>query len=187
MTRRALVVLAVALGLAACRPAEPPPAVQAVPDSLRQAVSGAIRDIDAMRVGLAGPIGDRPVDAETFAQVCKPVGMRAAELSKQTGWEVRQLAVKYRNPANQADTVAAEAIARFVREARRDTLWMRAERDGKPGWRYLHRIPVEQPCLACHGAAESRPAFVVAKYPDDRAFDFKAGDVRGVYSVFVAD
>ena len=62
-----------------------------------------------------------------------------------------------------------------------------AEQEGQPGFRYYRRIIVEGSCLACHGARESRPQFVKDGYPDDRAYNFEAGDLRGVYSVFIAD
>jgi hypothetical protein len=44
---------------------------------------------------------------------------------------------------------------------------------------------VESSCLACHGARDARPAFVKESYPQDKAFAFKAGDLRGAYSVFL--
>lgn len=37
--------------------------------------------------------------------------------------------------------------------------------------------------MACHGTKTSRPAFVKQNYPDDKAFDFKVGDLRGMYAV----
>ncbi len=173
--------------VAACQtPTSTPNAVSTPADTLRSHVAIEIGGIDAMRIGLAGTIGSESVDAETFARVCKPVGQRAAALAQSTGWEVRQMAVKYRNPANAADSLAADAIHRFTERPGIDTLWVRDARAGVPGWRYLQRIEVEPTCLACHGARDSRPAFVQEKYADDRAYDFDAGDVRGVYSVFVA-
>ncbi len=35
---------------------------------------------------------------ETMKEVCKPVGMRAMAIGKENGWQVRQVASKYRNP-----------------------------------------------------------------------------------------
>lgn len=42
-------------------------------------------------------------------------------------------------------------------------------------------------CLACHGMKTSRPNFVKESYPDDRAFEFKVGDLRGMYAVFIPE
>jgi hypothetical protein len=56
-----------------------------------------------------------------------------------------------------------------------------------PGLRYLRRIRVDAACLACHGPKDRRPEFVEQRYPDDRAYDFDVGDLRGLYSVFIPD
>lgn len=44
---------------------------------------------------------------------------------------------------------------------------------------------MEAACLACHGEKDSRPEFIKEKYPDDRAYGFKKGDLRGVISVLI--
>ena len=189
-----LIPLLFVIALAGCA-SEPEPAVDtpvaevAPPADIRQAVESAIFSLDQMRSGLAGTLegSTEPVDAGTFAQVCKPVGMQAAQLSKENGWQVRQVAVKYRNPANQADEEAADISARFMSEADMDSLWIHTSINGAQGWRYLRRITVEPACLACHGEKDSRPEFVKSKYTEDKAFDFEVGDLRGLYSVFVAD
>lgn len=80
-------------------------------------------------------------------EVCKPVGMRAMAIGKENGWQVRQVASKFR----------------------------------------YRRINVETGCLACHGRRDSRPGFVKANDPDDKAFDFKPGDQRGMYAVYLQE
>jgi phage gp36-like protein len=57
--------------------------------------------------------------------------------------------------------------------------------DSQQGTRYYRRINVESSCLACHGCKNARPQFVKDKYPQDLAFDFNVGDLRGMYSVFI--
>ncbi len=179
------------LVISGCTPESQTPAVheQVLHENTRLAVEQAIFTIDQMRSGLAGTLNGStaPVDANTFAQVCKPVGMKAKQVGEENGWQVRQLAVKNRNPANKADAEAAEISARFVSETALDSLWIHTSVEGAPGWRYLRRITVEPACLACHGEKDSRPAFVKEKYPEDQAFDFEIGDLRGLYSVFVPD
>jgi hypothetical protein len=154
----------------------------------RQRVEGAVRDLDQMRSRLAAGItAQEEVDEETFARVCRPVGVRAAEIGRENGWEVRQIAERYRNPANAPGLQAGELAARFQAEPSLDSLWVRSEPPAEPGWRYLRRITVETTCLHCHGAVDQRPAFIEKAYPDDRAHGFMAGDLRGVYSVVVPD
>lgn len=148
-------------------------------------VAEAIRDLDRMRSSLASGIQDEAVDQQTFAQVCKPVGMRAKQLAEQNGWVIRQLAIKYRNPNHEPDGEAASLFARFQEDGGLDSLWIQTDMDGQPGWRYLRRISVERACLSCHGDKDTRPSFVAEGYPDDRAYGFVEGDLRGLYSVFV--
>lgn len=85
------------------------------------------------------------------------------------------------------DPESEALFVRFESDASLDSLWIRTEQNGVAGRRYRRRITVEPACLACHGPKDARPDFVVEKYPDDRAFDFETGDLRGLYSVFVPD
>ncbi|SHK33957.1 Tll0287-like domain-containing protein [Rhodothermus profundi] len=179
------VVLIAALLLSACRMSTPP---QAPPEPIRQQVADAIRALDALRASLAQTItAEETINEATFNRVCRPVGQQARRLAAQHGWVVQQLAVKYRNPAHRPDSQAAALFARFEADPTLDSLWVRATWNGTPGWRYLRRITVRPQCLACHGPREKRPDFIVQRYPDDRAYNFQPGDLRGLYSVFVPD
>lgn len=168
---------------------EPANSARAEPDSaLRTTVEREIESLDAMRSDLAKTISaEDSVDQQTFARVCKPVGKRAKEMAAEHDWVVRQIAERYRNPAHQLDDRARPIFERFEQNPEVVRLWTRMERDGTAGWRYFRRITVEPSCLACHGAETDRPAFVKANYPNDKAFGFEAGDLRGLYSVFVPD
>lgn len=176
---------------AACMDPSTPPAGEAsdpLPISTEEQarVEDAIGTIDQMRSSLAQTIGAQEnVDQATFGRVCKPVGQRAKQIAEANGWQIQQLTVKYRNPNNAADPEAVQALTRFAAASALVDVWQATERDGQPGARYFRRIVVEPSCLACHGAEEARPAFVEDAYPEDRAFGFEAGDLRGVYSVFV--
>jgi len=148
----------------------------------------AIAALDSMRIARAATItADEEVDAETFARVCKPVGLRARTLSEENGWAVRQIATRYRNPANAAAPGDSALFAQFETDPDLVDRWLDATHDGVPGQRYVRRIAVQGTCLACHGARDERPAFVVENYPEDRAYGFEVGDLRGLYSVFVPD
>lgn len=185
---RALVPFLLAT-LAACGPSPQAPAAGARASTAEEArVEAAIAALDSLRIARAAAIpADEAVDAETFARVCQPVGRQAAALSAEHGWQVRQLAARYRNPANAADPVTDALLQQFEADPALVDLWMDAADQSGPGRRYVRRIVVQETCLACHGARKARPAFVVANYPEDRAYGFRAGDLRGVYSVFVPD
>lgn len=52
---------------------------------------------------------------------------------------------------------------------------------------YMRPIFVEEACLACHGPKNKRPRFIIEKYPDDKAYDFKVGDLRGMIEIMVRE
>ncbi|MEQ9617586.1 MAG: DUF3365 domain-containing protein [Deltaproteobacteria bacterium] len=155
-------------------------------ETLSRAVQ-EIESLDAMRSGLAGTFGEKGVsaDRETFAQVCKPVGMNAGRIAQENGWTVVQMAEKYRNPAHKLDIEGREVFGIFQEDKSVMGIWTYSEMNGKPGVRYFRRITVEPACLICHGEKDSRPEFVKEKYPEDKAYGFEAGDLRGIYSVFI--
>lgn len=180
-------LLAIAVSLILGRPAAA--IAQELPADLAKAVT-EIENLDAMRSSLASTLEDRtePPTGETFKEVCKPVGMRAKQLSQENGWQVKQIAEKYRNPAHAPDNDnARQALARFQQDRTLVGFWDYETVGDQSGIRYYRRIDVEATCLACHGAQKARPDFVKAKYPDDRAYDFDVGDLRGMYAVFIPE
>lgn len=125
---------------------------------------------------------------QTMKEVCKPVGMRAMQLSQEQGWQVKQIASKYRNPAHAPDNLQSKiALARFDQNPDLVGFWDRETVNGQEGTRYYRRINVEASCLACHGGKGDRPQFVKDNYPQDLAYDFRVGDLRGMYAVFIPD
>jgi hypothetical protein len=159
------------------------------PAQLAKAVQ-EIENIDAMRSGLASTLKDSPQEPtiQTFKEVCQPVGMRIKQLSQENGWQVKQIAQKYRNRVHEPDNLHAQmALAKFEREPELMGFWQRETLNDRTGTRYYRRINVEASCLACHGAKNARPQFVKDKYPQDLAFDFRVGDLRGMYAAFIPD
>jgi hypothetical protein len=159
------------------------------PDELVQVVQ-EIESLDAMRSGLASSLeGSTEVPTmQTMKDVCRPVGMRAMQLSQEHGWQVKQVAKKYRNPdhapGNPHDQMA---LAKFDQDPELIGFWGRATVEDQAGTRYYRRIDVEASCLACHGLKELRPQFVKDGYPQDLAYNFNVGDLRGMYAVFISD
>ena len=169
----------------AAQSSPPPPD----PAALSRAVS-QIEQLDQMRVSLASSLESRS-DAptmETMKEVCKPVGMRTQAIARENGWKVRQVATRYRNPDHApASTQEKEVISLFDRHPEITGLWEPASAGQGEGVNLYRRIDVQPSCMACHGTRDSRPAFVKENYPDDRAFNFKPGDLRGMYALFIPE
>jgi hypothetical protein len=101
---------------------------------------------------------------------------------------VKQIASKYRNPTHAPESLRDKvALAKFEQDRDLVGLWDRETINQQIGTRYYRRIDVEASCLVCHGAKESRPQFVQKGYPQDLAYNFKVGDLRGMYAVFIPD
>jgi hypothetical protein len=126
--------------------------------------------------------------AQTFQEVCKPVGIKAHQLSQEKGWIIKQIASRYRNPDHAPDTLGSKAaLTQFEQHSDWIGVWQQEIFNGQPGTRYYRRIDVQPTCLSCHGSKDSRPAFIQATYPQDLAYGFEIGDLRGMYAVFIPD
>ncbi|XWK89977.1 MAG: DUF3365 domain-containing protein [Phormidium sp.] len=159
------------------------------PAELAKAIE-AIENLDLMRSGLASTLEGRtePPTLQTMKEVCRPVGMQAVKLSQENDWQVKQIASKYRNPSHAPDNLAAKiALARFEQNPELMGFWQRETINGEAGTRYYRRINVEASCLVCHGQKGDRPQFVKDKYPEDLAYNFNVGDLRGMYAAFIPD
>jgi len=183
-------VMSVSLALIGWHPA-PASAAPIIPqpNQLVQVVQ-EIEALDAMRSGLASSLeGSTEIPTlQTMKEVCRPLGMRAMQLSQENGWQVKQIAQKYRNPNHAPGNLHDQiALAKFNQDPELIGFWGRATLDEQTGTRYYRRIDVEASCLACHGLKERRPQFVKDGYPQDLAYDFNVDDLRGMYAVFIPD
>ena len=118
---------------------------------------------------------------------------RAPELARaasaQSGWAVKRVSLRNRNPKAVPDAWERAALEDFDRRAAAlapAATLERAEvvqKDGKPVQRYIRALPTQPLCTACHGAPDTLSPAVQARlrelYPDDRATGYKVGDIRG--------
>lgn len=156
-------------------------------DSQEETVRIKLESLNQMRESLASSLigQDRAnITEETFKKVCQPVGMEFKKWGKEQAYEVRQIAEKNRNPAAALSPEEKLIFAKFKSDKRMNFLGV-ASTEGKGGTVYYQRIPVAKSCLVCHGEKMSRPQFILEKYPDDKAFGFIEGDLRGLYRVKV--
>lgn len=144
----------------------------------KKEVETMIKEVNTLRETLVMGVPEKPT-LETFKAVCQPVGMRLKSKSKEFKIEARQASHKYRNPAAKATPLEMKAIQRFQENKALTEFWMEAESKQH----YFHRIDVKKQCLTCHGEKNLRPDFVEKKFPDDRAYGFATGDLRGIYHV----
>jgi hypothetical protein len=147
-----------------------------------------VERINAMRETLAEKfLTVKTPDQAMFQSVCGQVAAEVKGVAEANGWTVEQLAEKYRNPVHRADREAERFMHVLAADTTLEGMWIHTVMDGKPGLRYFRRIEVRESCMGCHGTMDSRPDFIKTGYPRDRAYNFKVGELRGVYSVFIPD
>lgn len=147
-------------------------------------VVGAMQAAVAAK-GAAGAIPVCRVEAPTLLQAMR----------QQTGWEIRRVSLKTRNPATGSpDAWEVRQLADFnIRAAsgekpeQIEVAEVIDEGGGKRSLRYMKALPVAPVCLQCHGPVESLGEdlqhSLARDYPDDRAVGYAAGQVRGALSV----
>lgn len=125
--------------------------------------------------------------------VCRTIAPDLAKDKSQAhGLRVGRTALKVRNRANAPDAFERKVLEDFVKriEAGADPAKLEhaeiVTEGGATVFRYMKAIPITaEPCLTCHGA-DLKPevkAEISRLYPDDQATGFKAGELRGAFTV----
>lgn len=109
----------------------------------------------------------------------------AKRITTGSKYYVRQVSLRYRNPANRPDAYEASMLQRFSREKSAEQ-WEVVTIDGKRVFRYLLPMTADASCLGCHGRYEEAPAFVRARFPKGHSsYDYQIGQLIGAVSVSI--
>jgi len=112
---------------------------------------------------------------------------RIQGLKQKKGYIVTFSAIKYRNPRNAATPFEARLISRFKYDRAFKKFWTVTMVQGRSYSRLIKPLFAKKTCLACHGARERRPAFIAKRYPKDKSFAFKEGEIMGLISIYMPD
>jgi len=115
----------------------------------------------------------------------------ATTLGSKQGWTVGRVSLRYRNPANKPDAWEKNVLLDFEKRLQAGESPTKMEfsaivdNNGQQTFRYMKAIPTAAFCLKCHGSNITPPIKAELKklYPDDHATGFKAGDIRGAFTV----
>lgn len=191
----AALIMAASFGLAGGGVAESGGVAEAEAQKLATA-RAAIKDLgEALKDKLVAQIQAGGI--ASAIPVCQTIAPAiAAEASTKHHLSVRRTALKVRNPDNAPDDFERRVMEDFVKkiEGGADAATLdhgaTVSEDGKSVYRYMKAIPTAAaPCLACHGSnlKDDVKAELARLYPQDQATGFKAGDMRGAFSVTIAD
>lgn len=115
----------------------------------------------------------------------------ATAVGDAAGWKVGRTSLKARQENNRPEMWGILAMLEFEKQKEAGKAmaslenYSIIENNGGREFRYMKAIPTADVCLACHG--ESIKPEVLAKinqlYPMDQAVGFKAGDIRGAFTL----
>jgi hypothetical protein len=143
-----------------------------------------LKSLTILRESLAKTIEHKKIiTEEDFKNVCQPVGKELKKWSDDNGLVSQQVSHKNRNENNAVKSNLKTTYDKFLKNSRLDQKTIYLTHDQAKSQLSVYRITVVQSCLACHGDQLSRPNFIKEKYKNDKAYNFKVGDLRGVYTV----
>ncbi|SEN12886.1 Tll0287-like domain-containing protein [Brachymonas denitrificans] len=153
-------------------------AASSVPPKLLAVLQPAIKE--------RGPAGAIDVCSKEAPKLAKAA-------SEQTGWQIRRVSLKNRNPKAVPDAWERATLESFdkAQAAGVDPAMLeRAEvvvENGQSVRRYMRALPVQQACLQCHGTADKLGAGVAQKltqlYPNDKGTGYTLGQIRGAMTL----
>ncbi len=126
-------------------------------------------------------------------QVCNTKALPITDdVSGMKGWQISRTSLKLRNPQNAPDAWERQVLEQFATQAEQGADLKKLAYaevitgdNGDKKMRLMKAIPVAEQCLACHGS-NLKPEVgerLQALYPHDNATGFKAGDLRGAFSL----
>jgi hypothetical protein len=131
---------------------------------------------------------------ENAIAVCRDKSPKmAAAASAESGWNIRRVSLKNRNPKAVPDAWERTVLEDFDRRLAAGELPATIEKGelvsdgGQQVYRYMKALPTQELCLSCHGTADRITAPVKAKldelYPEDKATGYGLAQIRGAITL----
>ncbi len=137
-------------------------------------------------IAKGGPEGAIDVCREKAPQL-------AREASEKTGWQIRRVSLKNRNPKAVPDVWERAVLQDFDRRAAAGENPATLEKgevvveNGAQVYRYMKALPVQPLCLNCHGNAENIGLATKEKlaqhYSNDQGTGYTVGQIRGAITI----
>lgn len=115
------------------------------------------------------------------------------DASDETGWKIRQISMKNRNPKGKPDAWETEVLKEFEQRLAAGEPATSIEKGaivnegGKPFYRYMQPMMTIRICMECHGPeSQIKPevkALMKEMYPDDAATGYTEGMLRGALTM----
>lgn len=143
---------------------------------------GIARQIIETRNYMAGAVRNEP--ESNYALVPEVVATGVAKrLTAGSPYYVRQVSLRYRNPANRPDEYETAQLQGLARNQMPES-YQTATVGEEKMFRYMRKMVAEESCLQCHGDYASAPRFVQQLFPPGHpSYNYKVGEVIGAVSV----
>jgi hypothetical protein len=115
------------------------------------------------------------------------------DAGEETGWKIRQISMKNRNPKGKPDAWEAEVLKEFEKRLAAGEpavgidKGMIVSEGGKQYYRYMQPMITVRICMECHGPEDHiKPevkALMKEMYPDDAATGYTEGMLRGALTM----
>ncbi len=106
----------------------------------------------------------------------------AQRISAGGNYSIRQVALSYRNPANQPDPFEVKHLRSFS-AGKAQEIYQITKLDGEKVFRYMESLLADPSCLKCHGTYEAAPTYIQERFPKDHpSYNYQAGEVLGAVS-----
>jgi hypothetical protein len=145
-----------------------------------------VRSMLAKQLASGGPVGAIHICADS-AQL---LGER---IQQQHNLSIRRVSEKWRNPKDIPDAFETKELQKFTAMRNEGKLSDSLEvysivtEDSIRIFRYMKPILVGEMCLSCHGERGKMKDLINdairLRYPNDKAVDYKAGELRGAVTV----
>lgn len=136
---------------------------------------------------------DRSGHADAISVCREKAPQMAKALSEQTGWAIRRVSLKNRNPKAVPDAWEKSVLENFERRLAAGEPPVQIDHgevmtvDGQKMYRYMKALPTQEICLNCHGTQNKLAIGVEARlkelYPADKATGYGPGQIRGAITI----
>jgi len=167
------------------------PALEKAKKEATAAAGAYMKDLKAILVAEIQKNGP-----ESAVNICSDTAQKFTKhYSATKKMQIRRVSFMNRNEANVPDQSEIMWLKEFENMMKdgsfnKDTVLYRVEKSGRE--RMLHLVKpiiLAEECVVCHGSDEQIPEgikkIISEKYPNDKAKNFKPGDLRGAVSVKV--
>lgn len=142
---------------------------------------------DTLRNSLLKAIGEN--NFEGAISFCNEAAYRLTNTYTTSTMTIKRTSDKFRNTSNAPDSMEQRILTAFQQlKNSGEKINSVFEEDNRNRYHYFKPIIVQAMCLNCHGSSAEniKPAVwqsIQQKYPADLAYDYKEGDLRGMWHV----